>query len=113
MNPVVLLLCSVLANDSHSQKEVHEKLAQWRGLQYVPKCWEVVQPLLCSVYLPKCTNDSHTGTYIQLPGTYGDYTPWLPFYSFLNVLHCFHSEEKQHTKCDIILLMNSDKMWKI
>ncbi|XP_030830155.1 smoothened homolog [Strongylocentrotus purpuratus] len=43
-----------LANDSVTIQEVNEKLVMWKGLRNVPKCWEVVQPLLCAVYMPKC-----------------------------------------------------------
>ena len=42
-----------LAHDSSSLKEVQERLLMWSGLQNVPQCWAIVQPLLCSVYLPK------------------------------------------------------------
>lgn len=42
--------------DSATITEVNEKLKLWEGLKYVPECWAVVQPLLCSVYLPKCHN---------------------------------------------------------
>jgi hypothetical protein len=58
----------VLANDSLRQSDVRDRLVQWSGLRFVPKCWEVVQPLLCSVYLPKCVNDTEIGPFIQLPG---------------------------------------------
>ncbi|KAG1695552.1 Ubiquitin carboxyl-terminal hydrolase 20 [Nymphon striatum] len=47
----------ILANDSSTQQEVQDKLRLWKGLQNVPKCWAVVQPLLCAVYMPKCEND--------------------------------------------------------
>eukprot|EP00092_Neocalanus_flemingeri_P027713 GFUD01030083.1.p1 GENE.GFUD01030083.1~~GFUD01030083.1.p1 ORF type:complete len:1052 (+),score=290.32 GFUD01030083.1:52-3156(+) len=29
-------------------------LSDWAGLQSVPACWAVVQPLLCSIFQPKC-----------------------------------------------------------
>ncbi|CAM1302093.1 SMO (predicted) [Pycnogonum litorale] len=44
----------LLANDSFTQDEVQEKLGLWKALQNVPRCWAVVQPLLCAVYMPKC-----------------------------------------------------------
>ena len=35
--------------------EVMSKLSQeWEWLRSVPQCWKAVQPLLCSVYLPRC-----------------------------------------------------------
>lgn len=33
-----------------------DELEKWSALRSVPKCWAVVQPLLCAVYLPKCEN---------------------------------------------------------
>uniref|UniRef100_H2ZZD7 Protein smoothened n=1 Tax=Latimeria chalumnae TaxID=7897 RepID=H2ZZD7_LATCH len=43
-----------LAEDSGSQEEIHHKLLLWSGLRNAPRCWEVIQPLLCAVYMPKC-----------------------------------------------------------
>ncbi|CAL1530064.1 unnamed protein product, partial [Lymnaea stagnalis] len=43
-----------LVNDSQTLDEVNDKLKLWSGLRNVPQCWAVVQPFLCSVYLPKC-----------------------------------------------------------
>ena len=34
--------------------EVQQELNAWRPLKNVPKCWSLVQQLLCSVYMPKC-----------------------------------------------------------
>ncbi|KAI3366757.1 hypothetical protein L3Q82_009419 [Scortum barcoo] len=28
----------------------------WSGLRNAPRCWSVIQPLLCAVYMPKCEN---------------------------------------------------------
>ncbi|XP_078665081.1 protein smoothened-like [Branchiostoma floridae x Branchiostoma belcheri] len=53
---------TTLANDSTNQAEAHGKLVLWTGLRNVPRCWEVIQPLLCSVYMPKCENG-----YVELP----------------------------------------------
>ena len=44
----------LFANDSSTLVEVETNLAQWSLLQRVPECWSVIQPFLCSVYLPKC-----------------------------------------------------------
>ncbi|XP_048864698.1 smoothened homolog [Brienomyrus brachyistius] len=52
----------ILAEDSDSQEEVLEKLAMWSGLRNAPRCWAVVQPLLCAVYMPKCE-----GGKVELP----------------------------------------------
>ncbi|XP_042561711.1 smoothened homolog [Clupea harengus] len=46
----------ILAEDSNTQEEVFEKLAMWSGLRNAPRCWAVIQPLLCAVYMPKCDN---------------------------------------------------------
>ncbi|XP_049617491.1 protein smoothened [Syngnathus scovelli] len=46
----------VLAEDSSSQEEAFEKLTMWSGLRNAPRCWSVIQPLLCAVYMPKCEN---------------------------------------------------------
>ncbi|KAG8181220.1 hypothetical protein JTE90_002902 [Oedothorax gibbosus] len=47
-----------LADDSNNQFEVQDNLALLEGLRSVPRCWAVVQPLLCSLYMPKCENGS-------------------------------------------------------
>lgn len=44
-----------LANDSSSQFEIQERLELWAGLRQIPRCWAVVQPLLCAVYRPRCS----------------------------------------------------------
>ncbi|XP_075546979.1 smoothened, frizzled class receptor isoform X2 [Dermacentor variabilis] len=45
-----------LANDSSSQFEIQERLDLWYGLRQIPRCWAVVQPLLCAVYRPRCVD---------------------------------------------------------
>ncbi|XP_039201652.1 smoothened homolog [Crotalus tigris] len=45
---------TLLAGDSSSQAEAHDKLLLWSGLRNAPRCWDVIQPLLCAVYMPKC-----------------------------------------------------------
>lgn len=39
-----------------------EKLHLLQALQHVPKCWAVVQPFLCSIFMPKCVNNT-----VELP----------------------------------------------
>lgn len=34
----------------------------WQNLKSVPKCWAVIQPFLCALYMPRCEN----GT-VELP----------------------------------------------
>ncbi|KAM9328534.1 protein smoothened [Pholidichthys leucotaenia] len=46
----------ILAEDSRTQEEAFEKLTMWSGLRNAPRCWSVIQPLLCAVYMPKCEN---------------------------------------------------------
>ena len=61
----------VFAADSANQSEVMEKLVLWSGLRNVPKCWEVIQPLLCATYLPKCSSKkdgNETKNVIELIG---------------------------------------------
>ncbi|XP_074831906.1 LOW QUALITY PROTEIN: protein smoothened [Carettochelys insculpta] len=45
---------TLLAADSRSQEEAHDKLLLWSGLRNAPRCWDAIQPLLCAVYMPKC-----------------------------------------------------------
>ncbi|KAG7497666.1 smoothened-like [Solea senegalensis] len=52
----------VLAEDSTTQEEAFEKLTMWSGLRNAPRCWSVIQPLLCAVYMPKCENG-----HVELP----------------------------------------------
>ncbi|XP_068442070.1 protein smoothened [Clinocottus analis] len=46
----------ILAEDSSTQEEAFEKLTMWSGLRNAPRCWSVIQPLLCAIYMPKCEN---------------------------------------------------------
>ena len=57
----------MLANDSSNQKGVQEKLVLWSGLRNVPQCWAVIQPLLCAVYMPRCTTQGNKSI-LELPG---------------------------------------------
>jgi len=34
----------------------------WSALRNVPQCWEVIQPLLCAVYLPRCQTTAASTT---------------------------------------------------
>ncbi|XP_012706174.2 smoothened homolog [Fundulus heteroclitus] len=52
----------ILAEDSSSQEEAFEKLTMWSGLRNAPRCWSVIQPLLCAIYMPKCENG-----HVELP----------------------------------------------
>ncbi|XP_077972657.1 protein smoothened-like isoform X2 [Styela clava] len=45
-----------LVTDSSTLDDARKKLLLWSGLRSVPKCWQLIQPLLCSLYLPKCEN---------------------------------------------------------
>ncbi|XP_060522091.1 protein smoothened [Cylas formicarius] len=41
--------------DLDSQYKVYEKLQLYEQyLKYLPKCWAVIQPFLCALYMPKC-----------------------------------------------------------
>ena len=43
-----------IADDSKDQNEIAENLKKWEALSFLPRCWEVLKPLLCGVYMPKC-----------------------------------------------------------
>lgn len=40
--------------DLKTQEEAQEKLQLYEYLRYIPKCWAVIQPFLCALYMPKC-----------------------------------------------------------
>lgn len=42
--------------DLKTQEEVEDKLKLYEYLKYIPKCWAVIQPFLCALYMPKCKN---------------------------------------------------------
>ncbi|XP_070177732.1 protein smoothened-like [Littorina saxatilis] len=46
------------SSDSGSLSEVTSRLRLWEGLSSVPECWAVVQPFLCSVYIPRCDDSN-------------------------------------------------------
>ncbi|KAE8616817.1 hypothetical protein XENTR_v10008894 [Xenopus tropicalis] len=56
------LTSTVLAEDSSTQEEIHDKLLLWSGLRNAPRCWDAIRPLLCAVYMPKCE-----GGKVELP----------------------------------------------
>lgn len=39
-----------------TQEAVQETLYLYQRLRNIPKCWAVIQPFLCSLYMPKCEN---------------------------------------------------------
>ncbi|CAB3996833.1 smoothened homolog [Paramuricea clavata] len=43
-----------IATDSKDQKEIIKNLERWKALSFLPRCWEILKPLLCRVYMPKC-----------------------------------------------------------
>ncbi|KAJ8916215.1 hypothetical protein NQ315_016354 [Exocentrus adspersus] len=40
--------------DLKDQEQVQDKLLLYHNLRFVPKCWAVIQPFLCALYMPKC-----------------------------------------------------------
>jgi hypothetical protein len=40
-----------------SSYRAHSVTPPHPGLRNAPRCWAVIQPLLCAVYMPKCEND--------------------------------------------------------
>jgi len=58
----------VFTGDIVLQQDILANLRLWRALRAVPQCWEVVQPLLCSVYLPQCKVDVMSNrSVVQMP----------------------------------------------
>jgi len=58
----------VFTGDVARQKDVQASLRMWTALRTVPQCWEVIQPLLCSVYLPRCKVDQSSNlSLVQKP----------------------------------------------
>ncbi|WAR16542.1 SMO-like protein [Mya arenaria] len=51
----------VYTNGSLSQVEIQTQLDAWSHLKAVPECWSIIQPFLCSVYLPRCDQGESTG----------------------------------------------------
>ncbi|XP_021947837.1 smoothened homolog [Folsomia candida] len=51
-----------LVNENFTQQQLHSEMMRWEGLRSSPKCWAVIQPLLCSYYFPKCQDG-----FIELP----------------------------------------------
>ncbi|KAG0716171.1 Protein smoothened [Chionoecetes opilio] len=45
-----------------NQRMAREQLEVWSALRNIPRCWAVVQPLLCAVFFPQCNNSS-----VELP----------------------------------------------
>lgn len=40
-----------------TEEQVQEMLQLYHYLRYIPKCWAVIQPFLCALYMPKCENN--------------------------------------------------------
>ena len=40
--------------NSSTLRSQQDHLRMWESLQSVPRCWDVLYPLLCAVYMPKC-----------------------------------------------------------
>lgn len=43
-------------------EQMQEKLQFWTALKHVPRCWAVIQPFLCALYMPRCEDDK-----VELP----------------------------------------------
>ncbi|XP_042205429.1 smoothened homolog isoform X2 [Homarus americanus] len=41
-----------------NQRLAREQLELWSSLRNIPRCWAVVQPLLCAIFFPRCDNNS-------------------------------------------------------
>lgn len=53
-SPLPYNFTSISLTDSFSQDDTLEILYSYQALKHVPKCWAVIQPFLCAVFLPKC-----------------------------------------------------------
>lgn len=51
-----------IVDDSKDQDEIARNLEKWKALSFLPRCWEVLKPLLCRVYKPRCS-----GGHVKLP----------------------------------------------
>ena len=49
---------TIYTNGSLTLNEISLHLEAWSHLRRVPECWNIIQPFLCSVYLPKCNADA-------------------------------------------------------
>lgn len=45
---------SIDLTDSYSLEQTLERLNLFQALRHIPKCWAVIQPFICAVFLPKC-----------------------------------------------------------
>ncbi|XP_034947663.1 protein smoothened [Chelonus insularis] len=45
-----------------TQDQIQERLKILQVLRHIPKCWAVVQPFLCSLFMPQCNNNT-----VELP----------------------------------------------
>lgn len=54
----LLLIMELLLNFSRSTVHTDDLISPPcpPGLRNAPRCWSVIQPLLCAVYMPKCEN---------------------------------------------------------
>ncbi|CAH1406701.1 unnamed protein product [Nezara viridula] len=46
-----------LVDGLSSQEQAQEILRDWRRLIHIPRCWAVIQPFLCALYMPRCEDD--------------------------------------------------------
>lgn len=57
---------SIQLSNEESQEQSLRKLYQLEASRYVPRCWAVIQPFLCAVFMPKCIR-SKNQEYVYLP----------------------------------------------
>lgn len=51
---------SLELTDFYKQEHAINSLYNYQALRHVPKCWSVIQPFLCAVFLPQCENINNT-----------------------------------------------------
>uniref|UniRef100_A0A336K3M0 Protein smoothened n=1 Tax=Culicoides sonorensis TaxID=179676 RepID=A0A336K3M0_CULSO len=65
-SPLPYNYTSISLTDSFSQEHTLETLYSYQALKHVPKCWAVIQPFLCAVFLPKC-EEINGENFVYLP----------------------------------------------
>lgn len=53
--------------DAFDQAETRRLLQTYEALRHIPKCWAVVQPFLCAIFVPRCERIGDQGDMVFLP----------------------------------------------
>lgn len=76
-----------LIDELRSQEQAQELLRDWRRLIHIPKCWAVIQPFLCALYMPRCDDGmvylpsqemcQMAAVHCRILATYIPWPPWF------------------------------------